>query len=200
MLQIDDLHTYYGDSHTLRGVALELPAGTSLGLLGRNGMGKTTLIRALIGYVPAAKGRVRWRASAARHPTAAGRRARAVRKGAGRWRAPARSTNRAGRRHQRAPTSAGSRAPTGWGRCRGPPARSQCRAAPSARAAGRSRPGHPIAPARRPRAHSPSAYGSASSCPCRCGRAGRPPCWRGCAGARRAGCGFRRSRSRGRSQ
>jgi branched-chain amino acid transport system ATP-binding protein len=60
MLQIDALHTYYGDSHTLRGVSLELPAGTSLGLLGRNGMGKTTLIRTLMGYVRAAKGRVRW--------------------------------------------------------------------------------------------------------------------------------------------
>jgi branched-chain amino acid transport system ATP-binding protein len=60
MLQLDDIHTYYGDSHTLRGVSLELPAGTSLGLLGRNGMGKTTLIRTLMGYVRAAKGRVRW--------------------------------------------------------------------------------------------------------------------------------------------
>ncbi|MEP7296876.1 MAG: ABC transporter ATP-binding protein [Burkholderiales bacterium] len=60
MLALDDIHTYYGDSHTLRGVSLELPAGTSLGLLGRNGMGKTTLIRTLMGYVRAAKGRVRW--------------------------------------------------------------------------------------------------------------------------------------------
>jgi len=60
MLQLDDINTYYGDSHTLRGVNLELPAGSSLGLLGRNGMGKTTLIRTLMGYVRAAKGRVRW--------------------------------------------------------------------------------------------------------------------------------------------
>ncbi len=60
MLQLTDLHTYYGDSHTLRGVSLELPAGTALGLLGRNGMGKTTLIRALMGYVRVAKGQVRW--------------------------------------------------------------------------------------------------------------------------------------------
>ena len=60
MLQLDDIHTSYGDSHTLRGVSLELPAGSSLGLLGRNGMGKTTLIRTLMGYVRAAKGRVRW--------------------------------------------------------------------------------------------------------------------------------------------
>ena len=60
MLRIDAIHTYYGDSHTLRGVSLELPVGTSLGLLGRNGMGKTTLIRTLMGYVRAARGRVRW--------------------------------------------------------------------------------------------------------------------------------------------
>ena len=60
MLRIDAIHTYYGDSHTLRGVSLALPAGTALGLLGRNGMGKTTLIRSLMGYVRAARGRVRW--------------------------------------------------------------------------------------------------------------------------------------------
>ncbi len=60
MLVVDGIHTYYGDSHTLRGVGLELPAGTSLGLLGRNGMGKTTLIRTLMGYVRAARGQVRW--------------------------------------------------------------------------------------------------------------------------------------------
>ena len=60
MLQIDGLNTYYGDSHILRGVALALPAGTALGLLGRNGMGKTTLIRSLMGYVRAAQGRVQW--------------------------------------------------------------------------------------------------------------------------------------------
>ena len=60
MLRITGLHTFYGDSHTLQGVDLDLPAGTALGLLGRNGMGKTTLIRALMGYVPAAAGRVLW--------------------------------------------------------------------------------------------------------------------------------------------
>ena len=60
MLKLDNINTYYGDSHTLRGVSLTLPAGVSLGLLGRNGMGKTTLIRTLMGYVRAAKGSVRW--------------------------------------------------------------------------------------------------------------------------------------------
>ena len=60
MLDIDGLNTYYGDRHILRGVSLALPAGTALGLLGRNGMGKTTLIRSLMGYVRAAAGRVLW--------------------------------------------------------------------------------------------------------------------------------------------
>jgi branched-chain amino acid transport system ATP-binding protein len=61
MLSVDDLHTYYGDSHVLRGVGLAIPAGVSLGLLGRNGMGKTTLIRTLMGHVRPASGRVQWR-------------------------------------------------------------------------------------------------------------------------------------------
>ena len=58
MLKIEGINTYYGDSHILRGVDLHLPAATSLGLLGRNGMGKTTLIRTLMGYVRPASGQV----------------------------------------------------------------------------------------------------------------------------------------------
>jgi branched-chain amino acid transport system ATP-binding protein len=60
VLSIHDLNTYYGQAHILRGAGLELPAGTALGLLGRNGMGKTTLIRTLMGYVRPASGSVRW--------------------------------------------------------------------------------------------------------------------------------------------
>ena len=60
MLSIDTLHARYGDSHVLRGVSLSLASGVSMGLLGRNGMGKTTLIRTLMGYVPVAAGRVHW--------------------------------------------------------------------------------------------------------------------------------------------
>jgi len=60
MLSIEDLHARYGDSHVLRGVSFALASGVSMGLLGRNGMGKTTLIRTLMGYVPAAAGQVRW--------------------------------------------------------------------------------------------------------------------------------------------
>jgi branched-chain amino acid transport system ATP-binding protein len=61
LLTVDNLHTYYGDSHVLRGVSLGLAEGLAVGLLGRNGMGKTTLIRTLMGYVRAAQGQVRWR-------------------------------------------------------------------------------------------------------------------------------------------
>jgi len=60
VLSINELNTYYGQAHILRGAGLELPAGTALGLLGRNGMGKTTLIRTLMGYVRPASGSVGW--------------------------------------------------------------------------------------------------------------------------------------------
>ena len=58
-VELEDLHTYYGRSHILRGVSLSLAAAESLGLMGRNGMGKTTLLRCLVGLVPAAAGRLR---------------------------------------------------------------------------------------------------------------------------------------------
>jgi branched-chain amino acid transport system ATP-binding protein len=50
MLEIDDLHSGYGSSTVLRGVSLVLPAGRIVALLGRNGMGKTTLIRSIMGF------------------------------------------------------------------------------------------------------------------------------------------------------
>ena len=58
MLVVRDLNTYYGNSHILRGVHAGIPAATSVGLLGRNGMGKTTLIRSMMGYVRPASGEV----------------------------------------------------------------------------------------------------------------------------------------------
>ena len=60
MLHIQGLHTHYGDSHVLRGVDLDLRAGQALGLLGRNGMGKTTLIRTLMGYLKPTQGQLHW--------------------------------------------------------------------------------------------------------------------------------------------
>ena len=64
LLSLTDLHARYGDSHVLRGVTLEIAAGVSLGLLGRNGMGKTTLIRTAMGYVRTAGGAVAWQGRA----------------------------------------------------------------------------------------------------------------------------------------
>ena len=60
MLSVRGLHTFYGDSHVLHGVDLDIPAGAAVGLLGRNGMGKTTLIRTVMGYLRPREGRIAW--------------------------------------------------------------------------------------------------------------------------------------------
>lgn len=52
MLQVEGLHSYYQASHVLQGVDLTVPSGTAVGLLGRNGMGKTTLVRSIMGLRP----------------------------------------------------------------------------------------------------------------------------------------------------
>ena len=58
MLQVEDLHSYRGHSYVLQGVSLQVPDGACVTLLGRNGMGKTTLIRSLMGLTPPRSGRV----------------------------------------------------------------------------------------------------------------------------------------------
>jgi urea transport system ATP-binding protein len=60
MLHVLDLHQYYGGSHILRGVSLFAKPGEITTLLGRNGVGKTTLLRCLMGLVSARSGRVEW--------------------------------------------------------------------------------------------------------------------------------------------
>lgn len=60
MLQVDSLNQYYGSSHTLRGVSLNVEQGQCLALLGRNGVGKTTLLKALMGVLPVKSGSVRF--------------------------------------------------------------------------------------------------------------------------------------------
>ena len=52
------LHAWYGSSHVLHGIDLQIPRGATVGLLGRNGMGKSTLIRTLLGHVVQRQGRI----------------------------------------------------------------------------------------------------------------------------------------------
>ena len=58
MLQVEKLNQYYGAAHTLRGVSLNVEKGQCVALLGRNGVGKTTLLKCLMGVLPVASGKV----------------------------------------------------------------------------------------------------------------------------------------------
>ena len=58
LLQIRSLNQFYGSSHTLWDVSMSVPTGSCTCLMGRNGMGKTTTIRAIMGMLPALGGRV----------------------------------------------------------------------------------------------------------------------------------------------
>jgi branched-chain amino acid transport system ATP-binding protein len=58
MLDVDGIHTYYGDSHILHGVSLRVAAGEAVALLGRNGAGKSTMIRSIVGFTPPRDGRI----------------------------------------------------------------------------------------------------------------------------------------------
>ena len=60
MLQVKELNQYYGGSHILRGVNFEARIGEVTCLLGRNGVGKTTLLKCLMGLIPARSGSVLW--------------------------------------------------------------------------------------------------------------------------------------------
>ena len=59
MLEVADVHTYYGESHVLQGVSLRVGAGEAVAILGRNGVGKTTLIRTIVGFERPRVGSVR---------------------------------------------------------------------------------------------------------------------------------------------
>ena len=58
ILAVDDIHTYYGDAYVLQGVSLAVEQGQILGLLGRNGVGKTTLVNSIVGFNPPRRGRI----------------------------------------------------------------------------------------------------------------------------------------------
>jgi branched-chain amino acid transport system ATP-binding protein len=57
-LLVDGVHTYYGESHILHGVSLTVEPGEAVALLGRNGAGKTTMIRSIVGFTPPREGHV----------------------------------------------------------------------------------------------------------------------------------------------
>jgi len=58
ILRVEDIHTYYGDAYVLQGLSLELGEGQILGLLGRNGVGKTTLVNSIVGFNRPRRGRI----------------------------------------------------------------------------------------------------------------------------------------------
>ncbi|MCL4300454.1 MAG: ABC transporter ATP-binding protein [Anaerolineae bacterium] len=58
MLTVNDIHTYYGDSHILQGVSLTVGQGEAVALLGRNGVGKSTTIKSIIGFTPPRHGQI----------------------------------------------------------------------------------------------------------------------------------------------
>ncbi len=60
MLKVDNLHQYYSGSHILRGVSVTAQSGKVTVLLGRNGVGKTTLLKSLMGLVPIKSGSIEW--------------------------------------------------------------------------------------------------------------------------------------------
>jgi branched-chain amino acid transport system ATP-binding protein len=58
ILEVQDIHTYYGDAYVLQGLSLKVEEGQILGLLGRNGVGKTTLVNSIVGFTPPRRGRI----------------------------------------------------------------------------------------------------------------------------------------------
>ena len=58
ILDVQDIHTYYGDAYVLQGLSLQLEQGQILGLLGRNGVGKTTLVNSIVGFTPPRRGKI----------------------------------------------------------------------------------------------------------------------------------------------
>ncbi len=64
ILELEDVHTYYGLSHILQGISLRVDEGEIVCLLGRNGVGKTTTLRSIMGLAPSRRGHIRFRGAA----------------------------------------------------------------------------------------------------------------------------------------
>jgi branched-chain amino acid transport system ATP-binding protein len=61
LLELIDVHTYYGATYVLQGISLEVKEGSVVALLGRNGVGKTTIIRSIVGFTPPRRGTIRFK-------------------------------------------------------------------------------------------------------------------------------------------
>jgi len=67
LLEIQNIHTYYGDFHVLQGLSLNVEKGKIVAILGRNGAGKTTLLRTIIGFTPPRQGNILFKGEAITH-------------------------------------------------------------------------------------------------------------------------------------
>lgn len=63
LLEVEEIETFYGKSHVLHGVSLTVEQGQVVALLGKNGVGKTTTLRSIMGLTPPRNGRIRWKGS-----------------------------------------------------------------------------------------------------------------------------------------
>jgi branched-chain amino acid transport system ATP-binding protein len=61
LLVVDDIHTYYGESYILQGLSLRVASSSVVSIVGRNGMGKTTTMRSVVGFTPARRGKILFR-------------------------------------------------------------------------------------------------------------------------------------------
>ena len=59
ILELQDVHTYYGDSHVIQGLSIYVDKGEAVSILGRNGVGKTTTLRTIMGLTPPRSGSIR---------------------------------------------------------------------------------------------------------------------------------------------
>jgi len=67
ILEVQDIHTYYGDAYVLQGLSITLEQGQILGLLGRNGVGKTTLVNSIVGFNPPRRGKIMFKGEETTH-------------------------------------------------------------------------------------------------------------------------------------
>jgi len=58
ILEVEEIHTYYGESHVIQGLSMHVAEKEAVSILGRNGVGKTTTLRSIMGLTPSRHGRI----------------------------------------------------------------------------------------------------------------------------------------------